>query len=235
MLAAVSNCLVAMLYGGNLLADRSNVYVGLDILKTNYATQDRYGSNVFAKAPIAFNAFVGYKLPRNFFVEAGYERTKSKNRTARIGEGDYYPGGTIPYDPGRYEIYKTKLKLEYPYLGFGFNCYPFQNFTNTYFSALFGFSVTKANGELNYIDDDLPGLPAPAIIAAEYRTFKKNKIMPMFKVGINHNFSEKFGVRFTGTWHKLTTFKIKSAEGPIFAQLRFKNGYAFGLGLFYSI
>ncbi len=45
---------------------------------------------------MAFNAFVGYKLSQDLFIEAGYETHKAKHKTARVGEGDYLPVTSEP-------------------------------------------------------------------------------------------------------------------------------------------
>lgn len=223
ILAIAPGCLAAMLYGGNLLADLSNVYVGLDVLKTNYSTKSGYGSNVFGKDPMALNAFVGYKLPNNFFIEAGYERAKSKSRTAMIDIG-YLPGvyPSIPLGMADMNV-GTKIKIEHPYVGIGIS-YPLSFVNNTTVSGLVGLSDTKVKAQLNNINN-----------ASYERNFSKRKINPILKASLNHNISNKLEVRFTATWHKLTNFKIKTTELPNgLMELRMKNGYAIGAGIIYN-
>ncbi len=223
ILAIAPGCLAAMLYGGNLLADLSDVYVGMDLLKTNYATKDRYGSNVFAKNPMAFNAFVGYKLPHNLFIEAGYERSKSKSRTVNGVDWGDLPGAypSIPRGLATMNV-ETRIKIEHPYVGIGISC-PLSFVNNTTVSGLVGLSSTRLRANLNDIDDH-----------SNDSSFSKRKVNPLVKASLNHSISNSFDVHFTASWHKLTNFKLKTEQapnGPL--ELRMKNGYAFGLGLTY--
>jgi len=238
ILTVASGCLAATLYGGNLLAepykyaDLSNLYVGVDALQTNYATKDNYGSNVFGKNPAALNAFVGYKLPYNLFVEAGYEQSKSKERTVRLEEGDYLLGTII--DPGDWVITSSKTKIQFPYLGAGFN-YFMPNFPKTSFSVLVGCSVIKIRAEYKVISEQAVPNPTPEYIETTRRTFSKNKLSPLFRVGVNHKISNKFGVRLHYTFHKLNNFKIKTEQSAISdAEMRLKNRDTFGVGVIYT-
>ena len=222
--ALASNYLFAILCGSNVCADicPSDFYVGFYVLKTSFSTKAGYGSNVFAKNPTAFNAFVGYKLPRNFFVEAGYEWTGKKGRTVDDVDVSTLPGITeLPAGLANIPI-QTKVKIKSPYIGVGLS-YPISFVNNTVISGLVGLSRTKIKAELNdlFTNDNAFG-----------GVFAKSKTTPMFKIILCHNVSKSLGIRFSATWHKLTNFKILDQNE--FLEIKMKNGYAFGLGVSYS-
>jgi opacity protein-like surface antigen len=202
--------------------EKSNYYLGLDILQTNYSTTDGYGRNIFAKNPLSFNFFLGYRFKENFFLEAGYETTGTKERT--IGGVNY---GTLPgmlnrIIGGSYTI-NTKIKLEHPYIGVGFeHSVPF--FTGTSAFGLIGISATKIKASL--IGDNI-NMPC--------RSFNKRKVSPILKAGLQHDFTRNFGMHFIIAWHKLTNFKLKSNELPSSViEIRMKDGYTCGVGAIYS-
>jgi hypothetical protein len=219
------------------VADSSGLYLGLDALKTNYAMQDRFASNIFGTVSTGLNAFVGYQLPRNFFAEAGYEFDKPKTNTATIKDFDFYPGEIAPRDnPGEFQTYKSKLKITHPYLGAGYNYYFCDSCA--YFSVFAGVSRTKVKASFDLIGYDLP--LTPELVAGNHRDFKKSKIAPMIRLALNYGISEAVTVRLTGTWRKLNDFRIDSptsntdeAFAPS-AIIKLKNGYTAGLGLFYN-
>lgn len=211
-------CLAALLCGGNVVAAVSDLYVGLDVLKTTYATKEGYGSNVFAKNPTAFNAFVGYRLPRNFFVEAGYEWTGNRGKTTNTTV-ENLPGYVGPSNAILISNVTSNIKITSPYFGVGISC-PISSLKNTKVAGLIGMSATKLSASLN------PGTE---------RNFVKRKINPMLKASIEHNFTNLLGLRFTATWRQLNSFKLKSKESPnSFAEVRMKDGYNFGIGIVYS-
>ena len=208
----------------------SDLYVGLDVLKTTYATKDGHGSNVFAKNPTAFNAFIGYKLPRNFFVEAGYEWTKSKNRVAKVNAGEYFLGTEL----GGWMTTSSTIKKQLPYLGVGIN-YQIPQLSNTSLFALAGISKVKIKATYKVIGDIDDETPTQNSIDDSNRTFKKNKIAPMLKLGINHKFSQNIGIHFVGTWYKLKNVTLnKPLERPSStSKIYLKNTYSVGVGASY--
>ena len=148
--------------------------VGLDVLTTSHTTKDNYGSNIFGKNPTAFNAYMGYQLPYNAFLELGYETTNYKKRTDWIMPGDYYPGSSVPNVAPNADQFNTKFKIQAPYLGAGFNFSPFACTSNLGFFAMAGLSVTKINAEMNFLADNF-GVASAADTLANYRSFKKTK------------------------------------------------------------
>jgi hypothetical protein len=222
-LVIASGFLLTMLLSETIWAASSDFYVGLDLLKTNYSTKEGYGRNVFAKNPTAFNAFVGYKLPRDFFVEAGYETTGTKKRTENGIDVADNPGilGTVAR--GNTSDVFTKIKIEYQYFGVGI-AHPVSLFTNTKISGLMGLSITRVKALFDDLQDDELD-----------RSFVKRKTSPVLKVSLNHSLFDKFEMSFTTIWHGMTNFKIKSEESPTGpSELRIKNGYAVGIGVIYS-
>ena len=231
ILAIAPGCLAAMLYGGNLLADLSDVYVGMDLLKTNYSTKSGYGSNVFGKDPVATNFFVGYKLPHNLYLELGYERTKSKKRSTRVDGNDSLPGDSDTLLAGGY-IYldvSSKIKVEHPYLGLGIN-YNLLSFPKITLSALAGVALTKLQAQ--YIIPDDAGVPFPN--GPVYTNYSKRALTPLLKIGANYQFSHHVSMRFSGEWHRMSNFKIKAAENPDYEIRAKNNSFATGVGIVYS-
>ena len=234
-LVNLSTAVVCLVLSNELLAcsiDMTNVYVGLDVAKTNYTTQELYGSNTFAKNPTAFNAFVGYNLPKNFSLEAGYESRPTKTRqTVLTGGRDVWPGNVL-VTPGTttYNI-DAKTNEQLPYMGLSASYSPNRS-PNTFFSALVGASLVKIKA--SYAITAIAGVPLTAtLIDASRINFTKKKVAPVVKLSVNHIFSNNVGVRATGTWHRLNNFKINSNENSSY-QIRPKNSLAFGLGVFYQ-
>ena len=220
---------IAMLYCNSLLAEQAklskldNLYVGLDVLQTNYSTKEGYGRNVFAKNPMAYNVFVGYKLPRDFFVEAGYESTGTKKRSESGVKLRDFPGVLDPTLNGVPYTVNTKIQVEHPYFGVGV-AYPISVFKNTSISGLIGVTATKIKAQMDYSSN---GGRIPTL------SFIKRKIAPTVKLNLNHDFTSHFGVRFNVAWHRLTNFECKDDVHPVY-RIKMKDGYAVGVGVIYS-
>ena len=140
----------------------------------------------------------------NFFVEAGYEFANSKNQDATLTEEDYLLGDPEPLPEGM----KTSSKTKYisPYIGLGIN-YKLPKYTNTSLFALAGISVTKVFATYKSTGTDSNPTPSQPILS---RTFKKHKVNPIIKVGVNHKLSRHFDLRLVGTWYKLNNItKLK--------------------------
>ena len=215
-------------------------YVGADVLKTNYATKKEYGGDVFARNPVAFNFFAGYKFGQDrfkyidsFFVEAGYEIPKNKSRTSLLGPGDAHPGGTIIPEDGHIYTYKSNIKTHNFYLGTGINLLV-PKLNNTSFSALIGASSIKSKAQYEIISDNEQGEYQQDYIDVTRRTFIKRRLVAVLRIGINYYFSKNLSIRLNATWHKLPFNKTKSEERPNnLAEIRSHDSRKLSIGLSY--
>jgi hypothetical protein len=231
--------LLILLYSSILLADAANFYVGLDFLKTNYSTQEGYGKNVFGKNPTALNAFVGYNLPKNLFLEVGYEWNRSKNNTVKLEEGEQVlPGVLNDIElPGAYDITRTVIKKKLPYFGIGAK-YILSDFSKTSISILAGVSIVNVKSYFEIIGNDLINTFPQSAIDDSRKIFNKRKISPLLKLLVQQQLSNNFELRLTNTWYKLNNFKIRGVDNTgeeTIAEIRLKNGYSFGVGIVYNM
>jgi hypothetical protein len=194
--------------------------LGVDILKSNFALKDQYGSKVFGKNLGGVNIFGQRELSDYLFLEYGYEYMSSKDKNT-INRGDYYPGDPNPVNRS-FVKFNSKIKQQFPYLGVGVK-YAFPSMPNTYVSALGGLAIVKINGSMEITETSTYGPYTPAMTYDSRRSFSKTKPSFLLKVALNHEFQNSWGVRLTGEFRKLSQFKLKSKTDGSLAEIRFYN------------
>ena len=216
---------------------RDDLYIGLDILQTNFVLQDHYGLEVFGKKkPIGYNVYGAYDLHNNFFLEAGYQAIIVKNQATLNGD-DYAPGSPNPFNllaggaAGAPYLFDAKIRQQFPYLGIG-ALYALPPSPDTYISAIAGLSIVNIHGW--YVMLAAQGFGAVFTqedLDANRQTMNKTRVSVLGRLALTHKFTPVLGVRLTGTWHKMTQFKIKSDISS--AEIRLKDCASVGLGAFY--
>ena len=220
---------IAVLGCTTVVAEQGDFWAGLDVLQTNYKMKDGYGANVFGKNPVSTNLFVGYDLPRNFYLEGGYESHKSKKSSVRLDGSESLPGNvsTITELGFLNNIDVTsKFNVEHPYLAIGIRP-SFLYYKNVSVQVLAGISLSEIKAQYSIIAEN-NGNTFESI----NRFFTKRKAIPLIKAGLNYQLSENIAMRLNWSWYNTSRFKISEDNGsPI--EIRAKNSFSTGLGLNY--
>jgi hypothetical protein len=226
--------LAASMLASPVVTAADDMYAGIDIMKLTATTKDKYGSNAYYKSPLAYGVSAGYKFDDNLFAEVGYEFTGNKERTNRIGAGDFLPGAILQ-GAGTFDVLKTKLKLQHlnAYFGYNFNMDDYLADVDLTLAA--GLSLTKLKAQQEVLENEVGALNQAAIDASR-RSFSKTKVVPTIKATAGYKLNENVSVRCSASWKQLSGFKPKSEENPAAAtQIKLKNSMSFGLGLTYTV
>ena len=220
--------IVTIMVSCTAFAKEKSLQIGVDLLQSNYTAKKGTVGEVFYTDPITFNFFGKYNFVENFFIEAGYEVHSGKNKSKDMSQGEIFANGIIP-DPNFYTIdVNTKIKTEHPYIGIGFYNYV-PRINNATWFAMLGVSNSKVKADLNYYRTIIG-------VNREERVpfiFSKRKIIPIIKLGLDYKFKDSFGVRLTASWLNMNRIKLVSKRSNA-VETRMRNGYSFGVGLFYN-
>ena len=212
----------------------SNLYLGLDALETRHAMQKDYGYEFFSKNPDLLNAFIGYNLPNQFFLEAGCTIGENQKRLPNLQTGNNIAPGifySIPAD-SFINIF-SKNKTQFTSFGLG-RSFAIEQLQYTRISLLFGFSLIKIKA--NYVRTGTTTFPSPTQdqINSSRITFDKHSGAPLFRLAINQQVHEDFDLRFSWTWTKSNNIQILSEQSQMI-NIRLKNSSAIGVGFVYYL
>lgn len=201
-------------------------YAGVEAIQTNQNYKTGFGKDIFKKNPQDYNIFAGFNFTKHFGIEAGYEfqPKRSKNTTLVAGQASLSNEFLVGSDT---ETYTSNIRGYHPYLGLFAEleqCYPW--FGKIKYQALVGASFSTIKAQATNIAFD--GVPIDPFVS----TFSKYKTVFLAKLMIGHNFTDHFGLRISGQYRNLSTFKINSS-GTSTAILKLKDTWGVGIGLTY--
>ena len=76
-----------------------------------------------------------------------------------------------------------------------------------YFLQL-GVTYAKLQAKCNFIDDQVAGAPPPALVIQNSKTFYSKKLIPIAKIGVRHNITDKFGIKLVRISLLLSNFQL---------------------------
>lgn len=213
-------------------------YMGVDVslisemIKSNYTFQSGYGKNSYGKNPFMYGAFIGHKFNDRFGVEVEYETQANKKRTVVLGPGDELPGSPV-LAGGESLTLQTKERTEHLQILLHSDIYRFQRMDKVNLWAQLGMSYSRIRAEQIILDGNLGGgVPVPI---NQLRTFRQWKLIPVAKLGLNYDWTKKFGFRVSAGWRHLKMLKAKSEENPAgAAEVRLKDGINCALGIYFK-
>lgn len=231
------NLLVSLLattsYSQAIVANALNpsTSLGVNAVYSGMKFKKDYGSNIFSsKMAPGLNVFVRHMFNETWGAEIGYEMYKKMKRT-----GDVYAGSNllgIFLNPALIDSYSYKASESHNHSYLGaiakFNLLDDKNI----FSVMLGVSSTNIKNKLHIFQSITGGVISEENI---HRTFTKNKLVPIARVGFERKFTEKFGVHALIGWKNLSKFKIRTEETDSDCKVRLKDNVNFGIGFNYYI
>ena len=206
-------------------------YAGVEVIQTNQSYKTGFGKDVFKKNPQDYNVFAGFNFTKHFGLEAGYEFQPKRSKNTTLVAGQIPPGGTVL--TGNSTLgFTSNIRGYHPYLGLFAEleqCYAWLG--KIKYQALVGASFSTIKAQDNEIA--LDGVPAAPFTG----TYSKYKTVFLAKVMIGHNFTDHLGLRISGQYRNLSTFKINSTGtspgGTSDGILKLKDTWGVGIGLTY--
>lgn len=220
------------------IKNNSSLYAGIEgsllspIITGTYSFVEGYGKNAYFNDPLMYGVFVGSRITNRVGVEFGYETQHAQKRLSRIISGDPLPGGV--YIGGSIVSMTTEARTEHwrALLTFNLSEPDSKSKLNLWTQAGLSYSQLRASQDVLFFTED----DRPYVVNNDTfkRTFKRKRILPVAKVGMDYNFTEKFAVRSSVGWSNLRLLKAKSIEQPnAQTEIRLKDEYNIALGIVY--
>jgi hypothetical protein len=209
-------------------------YVGVDAQWKHMDFEPGAGQNIFRKNLLQGNGYLGFDINDYFGLEAGFESTVQKTKTATFYPGDDVLGFVLfPGDPVEGHTFKNKLS------GWHLNFLVFSPWVLENNSLRFFASVGFSHKRLLLIDEVLTenGAPIVSNIVDQLRkTFTARKTLSRLALGAQKMLNENWGVRSSFSWENTNKFRyLKSKESPDgITTASAKNSIALGLGVLYK-
>jgi len=207
--------------------DRKN-YIGMDVgiisqmIKSNHISfVSGYGDNAYAKNPLMYGIFAGHKFNDWLGVEVEYEAQNKKSRTAEV---TFMPGLMTLPPPNSPITLATEVRTEHVLLLLHGTVYRFHKKPNANIWTQLGISYSQIRA--NQVD--LSELMVPI-------SFKQKKVIPVVKLGINYDWTNRVGFRLYAGWRHLSMLKPKSNENPTGnSQIKLKDGVNCAIGIYFK-
>lgn len=201
-------------------------YVGADAQIRRMDFKGGYGDNLLQHISWQGNVYIGLKFNNSVGLEAGYESTVTRTRSATLRTGDIAAGTPIMTSCSP-AVFRSKAKIKGPHVELvGFYSpneqYPLQ------FLGTVGASFIKGTFERQTLE-----------LSNEYqcmvRTLSAHKVVLRLSGGLKYMFNEHFGARATIGW-------INTGKMVIFAddtimpspEMKPKNSTVYGLGVLWA-
>ena len=209
-------------------------YVGVDAQARFMGLKKDFGGNLAAKTYPQGNVFVGLRFCDYWGVEAGYESTTKRNRTATILGNDNAFGEPVDPDlPNDINKFETKTKIYGPNI----NIIGFYPISKEYCVDLIG-SVGLAYSKIKIENVQTIGAGEELSIQNSElfrKTFKKSKVIARANLGIQKMINNQFGIRVMVGWEntsRLNNIKVVNFSSDLVAKAR--DSVNVGFGIFYS-
>jgi opacity protein-like surface antigen len=207
-------------------------YLGAEVIQTNQDYKAGYGKKVFKKNPQDYSVFGGFNFTRHFGVEVGYDFQPKRNKTANLAAGDTLPGNLVLTNAGSIS---SSIKQSNPYVGlFGETTCHVSGMGKMKFAAMVGASVSHVKATLGSFNPAAPAVLTPAQANASNLSFSKTKVVPMIKLIATYMVTDAVGIRVSGNYRNMASFKMHAREAGKTGLLKLKDSYGVGLGLTYS-
>ena len=216
-------------------ADAKN-YVGIDcsfisntMKSSTYAFKDQYGKNAFPDNPFLYGAFLVHQFNDRFGIEASYETQNTKNRKVTLGPGDAMPGGAI-IGPGVTMPLETKIKTQHFQTGLRIKLHEFENRKHINLWTQLGVTYFQMKAEQILFEN------TGAISPDNTRNYKKWKLTPVVKLGVNYNWTKRVGLRASAEWINTSILHAKSQERPdSSSEIKLRDNFNFGVGIYFKL
>jgi len=170
-----------------------NPYVGFDVQERRMAFKEGFGDNLLHRTSPQGNIYAGILLNEHVGVEAGYEATRTRSRTATLVAGELSGGVPIPVGMSP-ATFRSNIKIQGPHLGLVAYlpiceiCCPFEWYG--YIGAA-RFKATAERSTLAFGPAGTPGLT---------RKLSARKTIVRAALGIQYKWTERVSLRGTVAW-----------------------------------
>lgn len=201
-----------------------HIAYGMDIGGLQTQFKEGYGANFFADYMADYNFFISTQRVGKFGFEGGFSLTSEEKDMVWLFVGDSFPGSK-PLSAGQWQQWQSSITVTAAY--FAINWYGQMTAQSAYF-VMAGAEITRMKINIQLLDTYL-GKPEQVV-----RTFSQNKVIPVWKMGLQYTFTSGWGLRFYYAWRYYTAFNpMKSHEYPTrAAELQLDNSNSYYLGIY---
>ncbi len=200
-------------------------YIGVDAEVRRMDFKGGFGDNILQHHSPQSNIYAGLKFNDYVGIEAGYEATTTRTRTATLTTCDFAAGTPIPVGMSPI-IFKSKLKIKGPHVDLvGFYTidqrYPLQVL------GAIGVSFVKGTVERRT-------LQAAGVTMSMNRTLSENRALLRLTAGLEYMFGEHLGARGTIGWvntGKIVIYANDNVQSIYVPEIKPKDSTIYGLGI----
>lgn len=209
-------------------------YSGIDMEIQDNPFKQGYGAGFLPESSYGGEYYFGGQSTKHFGFEMGYASTHD-SEWSKLTAGQKYPGTSVALLDDTYMVWDNTYKSKSFYLGVN-RYYQVLRTGNLRCYGFVGLAYTKLEVVTNFEYSDIGVYPTPAQQDALRRTYEDSKFLPMFRVGLEQNFTENFAYRIAYTWKNSARFgEIHSNENPTApACIAPKNSSAYELGILFT-
>lgn len=199
-------------------------YVGAHATALDSRFKEGFGKETYSRVTPLVGGLLGVQFNETVGLEVDMDMgLKRKSQT--LVPGPRLPG--VPPAPNNYQTIHTQTSTKS--VGAG------MRISRPIGKTLHAFGVVGAhhfqvNAKQYLMFDGAVGIPTPNEITESTRTFKKRKIIPFCKVGVQKMIEKDLSLSVFATWREMSRFKIKPAES-LGSDLRLKDSFGAGVSL----
>lgn len=210
--------------------DNFRPYIGVDAQSRDMKFEDAFGGNIFKEHYPQYDVYGGIRLFRYFAINVGYQESKTKDRTAILGDGDTYLGILIPAGFGT-EAHYTEAKIKGAHLDLvGF--LPICPRLDVDILASVGVVRNKLSlTDIQTAADNI-ALPQPIV-----QTYDDKDTHARVSLGIQKTFYQRVGIRALVTWEDTSRFDdLKPIQSPsALTNVKIEDSLIYSLGIFFIV
>lgn len=212
-------------------------YIGTGVQMLNLNVDKAYGGPLFKKSVPGATVFAGVRAGRFVGVEFGYNYF-SRKQERLLNSGDIYPGtGETLFQISGGQIVRANNRTRTSIQDFnlGLTGYmPLENvacaLSKTEIFATLGVSRTSVKLSFQPIqvlfrNGNIDNTGGANLV------FRKKKIIPIARVGLQQNVTQNINVSIFSEWKRLNAFKMALASGT---EVHLKNSVSYGLRVGYT-
>lgn len=200
-------------------------FVGAEGQHRNMQFAEPFGEELFKENYAQYNLYTGLRWGKHFGVAIGHENSNTRKRTKSFAAGSALLGEILANQETHEGV--SEIKGNYFQL-LGFVPLDSLNMRNTELYAGLGYQRNKLK-----LEDNLTVFAGIPVLNERHYDVHKNQ--PRAEMGLQKTFANHFGLRFSLSWEKTSTFRnLKPIENPnADSIINLKNTWSTGLGIFW--
>jgi len=200
-------------------------YLGADLQVRRMDFRGGFGDNLLQHHSPQGNVYAGFKFNRFAGLEAGFEATTTRTRTATLTTGDVAAGAPIVAAVSPI-VFKSKAKIKGPHINL-MGYYSFYEGSPVELIGSIGIARYKTAFERKTLQFGMD----PMIPSSMTRTFSKHKNILRLMGGLQAMFTDHLGMRLIVGWANTSKMVVTSNDGRMPSpEVKPKNSVIYGLG-----